>query len=192
MVSDKHADATDSAVRRAAGGRRTLTAGTGPFGGLGRAVVRHPWLTILAWVVVAVAVIATSQGLPTTSNESSFLPKSYESIRAADLQDKAFPQDKHVTASAAIIVFSRADGGQLTAADSAKIASIASSLGGRHIHDIVGVTAGPASPNRLVQTALVAMPSNVVNGSSTAAGDAIKVLRADIKPLVAGTGLHQG
>jgi len=48
MVSDKHADATDSAVRRAAGGRRTLTAGTGPFGGLGRAVVRHPWLTILA------------------------------------------------------------------------------------------------------------------------------------------------
>jgi putative drug exporter of the RND superfamily len=43
-----------------------------------------------------------------------------------------------------------------------------------------------------VQTALVAMPSNVVNGSSTAAGDAIKVLRADIKPLVAGTGLHEG
>jgi RND superfamily putative drug exporter len=38
----------------------------------------------------------------------------------------------------------------------------------------------------------VAMPSNVVNGSSTPAGDAIKVLRADIKPLVAGTGLHEG
>ena len=38
----------------------------------------------------------------------------------------------------------------------------------------------------------MAMPSNVVNGSSTAAGDAIKVLRADIKPLVAGTGLHEG
>ena len=36
----------------------------------------------------------------------SFLPKSYESIRAANLQDKAFPQAGHVTASAAIIVFS--------------------------------------------------------------------------------------
>jgi hypothetical protein len=49
MVSNKHADATGSAARRAAGGgRRTLTAGPGPFGGLGRAVVRHPWLTILA------------------------------------------------------------------------------------------------------------------------------------------------
>ena len=193
MVSNKHADATGSAVRHAAGGgRRTLTAGPGPFGGLGRAVVRHPWLTILAWVVAAVAVIATSPGLPTTTNESSFLPKSYESIRAANLQDKAFPQAGHVTASAAIIVFSRADGGKLTPADSAKVRSVASSLGARHIHNIVGVTAGPPSPNREVQTALVAMPSNVVNGSSTAAGDAIKVLRADIKPLVAGTGLHEG
>ena len=193
MVSNKHAHATGSAVRRAAGGgRRTLTRGPGPFGGLGRAVVRHPWLTILAWVVVAIAVIATSPGLPTTSNESSFLPKSYESIRAADLQDNAFPEAGHVTAAAAIIVFSRADGGKLTAADSAKIRSVAASLDARHIHNIVGVTAGPPSPNRLVQTALVAMPNNVVNGSSTAAGDAIKVLRADIKPLVAGTDLRQG
>ncbi len=125
MVSNKHAHATDSAVRRAAGGgRRALTRGPGPFGGLGRAVVRHPWLTILAWVVVAVGVIATSPDLPTTSNESSFLPKSYESIRAADLQDKAFPEAGHVTAAAAIIVFSRADGGKLTAADSAKIRSV--------------------------------------------------------------------
>ena len=193
MVSNKHASATGSAVRRAAGGgRRPGTAGRGPFAALGRAVVRHPWLTILAWVVAAVAVIATSPGLPTTTNESSFLPKSYESIRAANLQDKAFPQAGHVTASAAIIVFSRADGGKLTPADSAKVRSVAASLGARHIHNIVGVTAGPPSPNREVQTALVAMPSNVVNGSSTAAGDAIKVLRADIKPLVAGTGLHEG
>jgi len=75
-------------------------------------VVGHPWWTILAWVMVAVAVIATSPGLPATSNESSFLPKSYESIRAANLQDKAFPQAGHVTAGAAIIVFSRADGGK--------------------------------------------------------------------------------
>ena len=193
MVSNKHASATGSAVRRAAGGgRRPGTAGQSPFAALGRAVVHHPWLTILAWVVAAVAVIATSPGLPTTTNESSFLPKSYESIRVANLQDKAFPQAGHVTASAAVIVFSRADGGKLTPADSAKVRSVAASLGARHIHNIVGVTAGLPSPNREVQTALVAMPSNVVNGSSTAAGDAIKVLRAEIKPLVAGTGLHEG
>jgi putative drug exporter of the RND superfamily len=137
-------------------------------------------------------VIATSPGLPTTSSESSFLPRDYESIRAASLQDKAFPAAGKVTAAAAVIVFSRADGGKLTAADSAKIRSVAVSLGARHIHNIVGVTAGPPSPNRVVQTALVAMPDNVVNGSGTAAGDAVKVLRADIRPLVAGTGLREG
>ena len=169
-----------------------LTAGPGPFGGLGLAVVRHPWRVIALWVIAAIAVIATAPGLPTTSNESSFLPKSYESIRAADLQDQAFPQTGHVTSAAAIIVFSRAGHGRLTAADSAKVAAIASSLSDKHIHNIVSITAGPPSPNRLVQTALVAMPNNVVNGSGTAAGDAIKVLRADIKPLVAGTGLHEG
>ena len=43
-----------------------------------------------------------------------------------------------------------------------------------------------------MQTALVAMPNRVVNGSGTAAGDAVKVLRADIKPLMAGTGLTEG
>jgi len=193
MVSNKHAYATDPSVRRAAGGGgRPTHTGRGPFAGLGRAVVRHPWRVIALWVIAAVAVIATSPGLPTTSNESSFLPKSYESIQAASLQDQAFPQAGHVTSAAAIIVFVRSDSGRLTGADSAKVAAIAASLGRRHIPDIVSITAGPPSPNRLVQTALVAMPNSVVNGSGTTAGDAVKVLRADIRPLVAGTGLTEG
>ena len=193
MVSSKHEYATDTAVRRAADGEgRPAHAGRGLFAGLGRAVVRHPWRVIALWVIAAVAVIATSPGLPTTSSESSFLPGSYESIRASHLQDQAFPQAGHVTGSAAIIVFGRSDGGPLTAADSAKITAIAATLSGRHIRDIVSVTAGPPSPNRLVQTALVAMPDSVVNGSGAGGGDAVKVLRAGIKPLMAGTGLAEG
>src|ERR1051326_241548 len=109
--------------------------GNGVFAWLGRAAVRHPWRVIALWVVAAVAVIATSPGLPTTTNESSFLPKDYESIRAMDLQDKAFPASGHVTSAAAIIVFSRADGGKLTGADSAKVTAIARDLGARGIHD---------------------------------------------------------
>jgi RND superfamily putative drug exporter len=164
----------------------------GLFAWLGRAVVRHPWRVIALWVVAAAAVILTSPGLPTTTNESSFLPKDYESIRAMDLQDKAFPQAGHVTSAAAIIVFSRADGGRLTAADSAKVTAIAKSLDAEHIRNIVSVTAGPVSPNHLVRTAMVAMPNDVVNGSGNTAGDAVKALRADIKPLVAGTSLAEG
>jgi RND superfamily putative drug exporter len=164
----------------------------GLFAALGRSVVRHPWRVIGIWIIVAVAVIATAPKLPTTTNESSFLPSSYESIRAASLQDKAFPQQGHVTAAASIVVFARADNAPLTSADSAKVASIAKTLNDKHISNILAVTAGSASPNRLVQTALVAMDNNVLNGSGTAAGDAIKVLRADIKPLMAGTGLTAG
>ena len=166
--------------------------GRGLFAWLGRAVVRHPWRVIALWVIAAAAVIMTSPGLPTTTNESSFLPKDYESIRAMDLGDKAFPQAGHVTSAAAIVVFSRADGGKLTAADSAKVAAITKTLDDDHIRNIVSITAGPASPNRLVQTAMVAMPNAVVNSSGNAAGDAVKALRADLKPLVAGTGLAEG
>lgn len=164
----------------------------GLFAWLGRAVVRHPWRVIALWVIAAAAVIMTSPGLPTTTNESSFLPKYYESIRAMDLQDKAFPQAGHVTSAAAIIVFSRADGGKLTSADSAKVAAITRTLNAKHIRGIVSVTAGPKSPNRLVQTAMVAMSNDVVNGSGNAAGDAVKALRADIKPLMTGTALAEG
>src|SRR6201992_4202154 len=138
-------------------------------------VVRHPWRVIALWVVAAVAIIATAPALPTTSNESSFLPSSYESIRASNLQDKAFPQAGDVTADAAIIVFARADGGKLTSADAAKGASVSAALNAKHIKNIRAVKAGPASPNRLVQTALVAMNNSVLNADSNSAGDAIKV-----------------
>jgi RND superfamily putative drug exporter len=137
MVSNKYGDTASTGDRPAVGGeRRVVAAGQGPFAGLGRAVVRHPWRVIALWIVVAVAVIATSPGLPTTSNESSFLPKSYESIRAASLQDKAFPQTGHVTSAAAIIVFARADHGRLTSADSAKITTVAKSLTSRKIPNL--------------------------------------------------------
>jgi putative drug exporter of the RND superfamily len=193
MVSNKHAYPAGTGSRRSAGRAvAPAAAGKGPFAWLGRAVVAHPWRVIALWVVAAVAVIATSPGLPTTSNESSFLPNNYESIRASALQDHAFPQAGHVTADAAIIVFARPGSARLTAADSAKVAAVAKSLNARHIRNITAVTAGSPSPNRLVQAVLVAMPNSVVNGNGTSAGDAIKALRADLRPLVAGTGLTEG
>jgi RND superfamily putative drug exporter len=166
--------------------------GGGFFAGLGRMVVRHPWRVIALWVVAAVAIIATAPALPTTSNESSFLPSNYESIRASSLQDKAFPQTGNVTADAAIIVFARSDGGKLTSADAAKVASVSAALNAKHIKNILAVKAGQPSSNQLVQPALVAMNNSVVNANNNNAGNAIKVLRADIKPLIQGSGLSEG
>jgi hypothetical protein len=152
----------------------------------------HPWRVIVGWIIVAIAVIATAPALPTTTNEASFLPSSYESIKAQNLQDQAFPQAGRVDAAAAIVVFARTDGGRLTPADKAKVASVASTLNDKHITNVLGITAGPVSPNGLVQTVSVAMNNNLVNGSGTQAGDAVKVLRADIKPLMSGSDLYEG
>ena len=92
------------------GGRATSGAdggqarsGSRVFAALGQLVTRHPWRVIGAWIIIAVAVIATAPALPTTSNEASFLPSSYESIKAQNLQDQAFPQAGKVDATAAIV-----------------------------------------------------------------------------------------
>ena len=180
---------TGTPSRRTAGAH---AAGGGFFAALGRMVVRHPWRVIALWVVAAVAVIATAPALPTTTNESSFLPSSYESIRAANLQDQAFPQAGNVTADAAIVVFARADGGKLTSADSAKVASVASTLNAKHMSNILAVTPSQVSPNGLVRTALVSMDNSVLNADNNDAGDAIKTLRAAIKPLMSGSDLTEG
>jgi RND superfamily putative drug exporter len=170
----------------------TPRSGNRVFGALGRMVTNHPWRVIAVWIIGAIAIIATAPALPTTTNEASFLPSSYESIRAQNLQDQAFPEAGKIDAAAAIIVFARHDGGKLTAADQAQVASIATALNDKHITNILSVTPGPVSSNGLVQTASVAMTNDIVNGDGTQAGDAIKVLRADIKPLMSGVDLYEG
>lgn len=155
-----------------------------PFAVLAGAVVRHPWRVIVLWVVAAFALVATSPGLPTTSNESSFLPSHYESIQASDLQAKAFPQTGNVVSSAAVIVFARHDGAPLTSADSAAIAGVVTQLNSRHVHNITSITLGEPSQNGLVQTATLSMPKHVAYSNGTTGGDTVKALRADIRPLV--------
>ena len=167
--------------------------GTGParaggfFGALGRMIVRHPWRVIAPWMIAAIAIIATAPALPTTTNESSFLPSSYESIRAASLQDtQAFPQAADVTADAAIIVFSRPGGGKLSPAPTRPRSPRSRPRSTRGTFRTSWPSRRGQSPNKLVQPALVSMNNSVLNGTGVAAGDAIKVLRADIKPLVRG------
>src|SRR3954447_9000152 len=95
------------------------------FGALGRVTTRHPWFVILGWVVVSVVVIATAPKLSATSDQSEFLPSHYESIKAATLQQKAFPTQ---SSPGAILVFDRKDGGPLTPQDSADVESVVKRL----------------------------------------------------------------
>src|SRR3546814_18806774 len=84
------------------------------FAALGRFISRHPWYVIATWIVLAVVVVATAPALTSTTDESEFLPDHYQSIKAAELQEKAFP---NATTPAALLASEREDGEKLTEAD---------------------------------------------------------------------------
>ncbi|MDX6299454.1 MAG: putative drug exporter of the superfamily [Nocardioidaceae bacterium] len=158
------------------------------FGALGRAVTRHPIFVILGWVIVAVVIIATAPKLSATSDQSEFLPSHYESIKAATLQQKAFPTQ---SSPGAILVFDRKDGGPLTRQDSADVETAVKALGPQLAPIFNGVAAQPPSANKAVQIAVVGIAKDR-NAFDKTATDAAKKLRADAQPLVADTDLRLG
>jgi putative drug exporter of the RND superfamily len=154
------------------------------FRSIGNAVVRHPVWTIVAWLIAAVAIVATAPSLPSNSDESSFLPKSYESIKAAQLQEKAFPS---AFTPSAIALYHRTDGAELSAADKKDVARITSELGKKHIDQVQKVVPGQPSKDGRYALTLVQMDSK--NAGQPKQADAAKVLRDDVKQLAKGTHL---
>jgi putative drug exporter of the RND superfamily len=161
------------------------------FGWLGRFVVRRAWLVILGWVAVAVAIIAASPSLAdiTSADQGSFLPSSYESVRAIELGKKAFPQQ---TMATAIIVVKRSDGQPLTPADEAKVSQVAEGLRAKAIPRTSGYLTGPqaVAPDRSVQVVNVGL--SAPNPGDRAVLDAVRQLRAQLPPALAGSGLTAG
>ncbi|MFI1000413.1 MMPL family transporter [Streptomyces galbus] len=155
------------------------------FRRIGNTVVRHPVWTIVAWLIAAVAIVATAPSLPSSSDESSFLPKSYESIKAADVQQKAFPS---AFTPSAIALYQRTDGGKLTAADQQDVARITSELGKKHIDQVQRVIPGQPSKDGRYALTLVQMDSK--NAGQPKQADAAKELRDDVKALTKGTRLE--
>lgn len=155
------------------------------FRRIGNAVVRHPIWTIVAWLIAAVAIVATAPTLPSNSDESSFLPKSYESIQAAQLQEKAFPS---AFTPSAIVLYQRTDGGKLSAADLRDVTRITSELGKKHIDQVQKVVPGRPSKDGRYDLTLVQMDSKTAGQPKQA--DAAKELRDEAKKLAKGTDLE--
>ncbi|WP_395104373.1 MMPL family transporter [Actinomadura sp. SCN-SB] len=158
------------------------------FARLARAVVRHPWWTIVAWLVAAVAVIAFSPQLSTESDQGDFLPSSYESVQGMEIAQKAFPQQEDTSA---LIVVKRTDGAPLTTADTAKVNQIAQTLNSDKPETVQGFLAGPqtVAPNRAVQVVAVPM-KGFDSDAQTKQSEAVKEIRADLKTQLNGTGLE--
>ncbi|KRC63645.1 hypothetical protein ASE12_02015 [Aeromicrobium sp. Root236] len=158
------------------------------FSALGRFVTRNAWWVVLGWIVFAVVVAVFSPKLTSTTDNSEFLPGHYESIKALNLQDKAFPSQ---TSTGAILVFEREDGGKLTAADSADVESVSKALDGKLDKAFTGVAVQPPSDNKLVQIAAVGLDKSA-SGFDSQSMDAVKDLRSDVKTLLKDTDLRAG
>ncbi len=74
------------------------------FAALGKLVVRARWWVIAAWIVAAVVIALTAPALQSTQDQSEFLPKHYESVKALTVQQAAFPERGEI---GAIVVFDR-------------------------------------------------------------------------------------
>ena len=154
------------------------------FQRIGRTVVRHPIWTIVVWLIATIAITATAPTLPSNSDESSFLPKSYESVQAIALQEKAFPAN---FSPDAILLFQRSDGGKLTAADLGDAQRIDGQLQGRHVSQVKKVIAGTPSKDGRYTDGFIQLNPKAVGQQAelTSAGD----IRTALKSLSKGTSL---
>ncbi|MGW5575937.1 MMPL family transporter [Micromonospora chokoriensis] len=161
------------------------------FERLGRFVVGRAWWVIAGWVVAAAAIILTTPSLSdiTSADQESFLPRSYESVQATELGQKAFPQQATATAT---IVVQRADGQKLTSADEAKVGQLAQSLKAKNIPRTSGYLTGPpaVAPDKSVQIINVGLDAPTPDDPALL--DAVRDLRADIGPELANSGLTAG
>ncbi|MEU7839649.1 MMPL family transporter [Micromonospora sp. NPDC049114] len=149
------------------------------------------WWVIAGWVLAAAAIIATTPSLSdiTSADQESFLPRSYESVQATELGQKAFPQQATATA---VIVVKRADGQKLTPADEAKVGQLAQALKARNIPHTSGYLTGPpaVAPDKSVQIINVGLDAPTPDDPTLL--DAVRDLRADIGPELANSGLSAG
>ncbi|MGY4768762.1 MMPL family transporter [Kribbella sp. CWNU-51] len=155
---------------------------------LGKLVVRARWWVIAAWIVAAVVIAMTAPALQSTQDQSEFLPGHYESVKALTVQQEAFPERGEI---GAIVVFDREDGSKLTKDDQAKVSSIAAQLNTKGYDNLGTAAAAPPSDNGLVQAIFVQVKPGK-NAFDPAAVEDARSLRADLEPLVQGTGLRSG
>src|SRR5437868_2535024 len=139
---------------------------------------------IAAWVVAAALLTGFAPRFKASSEQTDFLPGSYESVRAFDLARAVFPQAQGQTA---IVVVTRSDGGALTTADQAVAARLAGTLEGEGLRGVQQVAAGPIASNRKVEMINVRFTSESFDDPDVA--PAINRMRDSLAAGTRGTGL---
>lgn len=121
----------------------------------------------------------------TNEDQTSFLPATYESMRAQRLAEKHFPAASGATAR---FLVTREDGGRLTAADQRAVENLAGALDAAGIGAVnsVATNADLLAPDRSAQLVQVAFEGEATEDPVK---DAVRELRAQAHPLAEERGL---
>jgi putative drug exporter of the RND superfamily len=153
-------------------------------------VVRRAWWIIATWVIAAGLIIGLSPTLSSveSNDQSSFVPGSYESVKATNVATKLNPKSSGAND---IIVFQNTAHGNLTASDQQQISQIVNSLQAAHLPHIQSVVTSSQeiSPNHTVQLATV---SYLGNAQDTAVIDSVVGLRNAINTETKNTAITAG
>jgi RND superfamily putative drug exporter len=160
------------------------------FASLGRFVLRRPWWVIGAWLVALAIIVPLAPSLSSVSNsdQTSFLPSSYESARAQRLAQREFPRQGRASS---VFVVTRVAGGRLTPAQRHRVAGLVRGLRARRIAHVTAVTTSAAqrAPNGSAQLVTVSFDGPPDDQSLQ---DAVPSLRHAAGRLLRGSGLRAG
>lgn len=156
------------------------------FRGLGRVVSQRPWWVIGGWLLLVILVVTLAPSVTATTDQSDFLPDSYDSIKGYQLIDEAFGQQQQAGVT---IVFDRADDGRLSEDDLATLTRISQDL---RLGDAFGTVGDPVpAPGGAAAIVNIGLAPGVT-GQDIQDLDQVADLREELATAVAGTGLREG
>ena len=161
------------------------------FRSIGRGVGRHPVLVILAWTtliigIATVAAFVVGKNSATSQQQTDFLPSKYESVQAAQLSARYFPQPSGARAT---LVVTRADHHELSNADMQHTAALIAQLNREtHLTKLDGVEPDTLvrAPNR---TAAIATAQFTDTSGQADVIKSMKSLRSHTDDVFRGSGL---
>ncbi|HSW80442.1 MAG TPA: MMPL family transporter [Candidatus Saccharimonadales bacterium] len=150
-------------------------------------IIKRRWWVLAFWLVATVLIVSFSPKLSSveSNDQSSFIPKKYESIKALGVASQL---SKRSMDASDLIVFKSKSGQPLNQTELAKIQSISTDLSSLHIKHVAAVTTSPQqiAPTRKAQLVTVTYSGNP---DDTTTINAVKGVRTNVKKLTNGTTL---
>ncbi len=153
-------------------------------------IVKNRWWVISVWVVAAIAIVSLSPSLSSveSNDQSSFLPKGYESVEAINAIKNVSPNSQDATD---IIVFRNKDGSKLTAADQQQISNAVKTLSDQKLANVLSITTSDMqlAPNKTSQLGTIVYSGNAQDTSTI---DSVGTIRNALTKTLTGTNLSAG